>query len=179
MKTALFVGASRGLGAGLVGEHLARGWTVTATVRRRSPELAALSSTHPGRLTVIEGVDINSQPQVADLAARLAGQTFDLVFLNAGIMAGRGQALRDVPDADVVSIFATNAISPIRAFEGTGVPDDLLLHGMAAWSSMFGAVSFEVFGHLTNVVDDDPAIRRGYFELLMADIAQGLGLDGR
>ncbi|MFN8171993.1 MAG: TetR/AcrR family transcriptional regulator [Candidatus Nanopelagicales bacterium] len=78
-----------------------------------------------------------------------------------------------------VSRALSAAISPIRAFEGTGVPDDLLLHGMAAWSSMFGAVSFEVFGHLTNVVDDDPAIRRGYFELLMADIAQGLGLDGR
>ena len=79
------------------------------------------------------------------------------------------------PVARVVSA----AIGPIHAFEGTDVPADLLLRGMAAWSALFGAVSFEVFGHLTNVVDDDQRSRRAYFDHLMTDIAVGLGLGER
>ena len=42
MKSALIIGASRGLGLGLVREHLARGWQITATVRTRSQELEVL-----------------------------------------------------------------------------------------------------------------------------------------
>ena len=38
-KHALIVGASRGLGLGLVETFLARGWRVTATQRRPSPAL--------------------------------------------------------------------------------------------------------------------------------------------
>ncbi|TXM87627.1 SDR family NAD(P)-dependent oxidoreductase, partial [Methylobacterium sp. WL122] len=43
-KNALIVGASRGLGLGLVETFLARGWRVTATQRNASPGLAALKS---------------------------------------------------------------------------------------------------------------------------------------
>lgn len=114
MKTALFVGASKGLGLGLVGEHLSRGWTVTATVRSPSAELEALGKTAAGRLSIETGVDINVPGQVDALAKRLDGQSFDLLFLNAGIMVGRGLPLADVPDSDIASIFLTNAISPVR-----------------------------------------------------------------
>ena len=37
----------------------------------------------------------------AALATRLQGQAFDLLFLNAGIMSGRGVALTDIPDDDI------------------------------------------------------------------------------
>ncbi len=113
MKRALIIGASRGLGFGLAGEHLKRGWHVTATVRTPSAELEALARDAKGKLA-LDRVDITRQDQVQALARRLEGQTFDLVFLNAGIMAGRGVALGEVPDSDVVSIFMTNAISPVR-----------------------------------------------------------------
>ena len=113
MKSALIIGASRGLGLGLVREHLARGWRVTATVRTHAEELAALQAPSAGRL-VIETVDISDPASVAGLVVRLEGQTFDLLFLNAGIMAGRGLALADVPDDDISSIFLTNALNPIR-----------------------------------------------------------------
>ena len=42
-KNALIVGASRGLGLGLVETFLQRGWRVTATQRSASPGLAGLS----------------------------------------------------------------------------------------------------------------------------------------
>lgn len=113
MKNALIIGASRGLGLGLVREHLARGWQVTATVRSPSDDLEALRANAGGRLT-IERLDIGVSQQAVALAAKLDGQTFDLLFLNAGIMAGRGTALAEVADADIADLFLTNAINPIR-----------------------------------------------------------------
>ncbi|MGE0698514.1 MAG: SDR family NAD(P)-dependent oxidoreductase [Hyphomicrobiaceae bacterium] len=139
MKHALIIGGSRGLGLGLVGEHLKRGWSVTTTSRSAAPELAAMAAANPGRLG-IEPVDITRPGEVSALAGRLAGRSFDLLFLNAGIMTGRGQALVDVPDEDIERIFMTNAVSPIR------VADRLI--GMVApaatvafMSSILGSVS--------------------------------------
>lgn len=138
MKTALIIGGSRGLGLGLVGEHLARGWQVTTTVRTGSPELEALARQGDGRL-MIERVDITRPAEVAALAQRLDGRTFDLLFLNAGIMSGRGLPLADVAEADIVSIFVTNSISPIRvadALLGRVAPG-----GMVAFmSSVLGSI---------------------------------------
>jgi NAD(P)-dependent dehydrogenase (short-subunit alcohol dehydrogenase family) len=113
VKHALIIAGSRGLGFGLVREYLSRGWHVTATARTPSDEFVALRGDADGRL-VIELLDVTLAAQTAALAARLKGQSFDLLFLNPGIMAGRGVALSDVPDSDIRSIFLTNAVSPIR-----------------------------------------------------------------
>src|SRR6202043_3202520 len=113
MKHALIIGGSRGLGLGLVREHLGRGWHVTVTARTPSADLDALRREMDGRLA-LETLDITSRVQLTALVERLQGQTFDLLFLNPGIMAGRGAALGDVPDSDIQTLFLTNAISPIR-----------------------------------------------------------------
>ena len=34
------------------------------------------------------------------------------------------------------------------------VSDELLLVGVSAWMNLFGAISFELFGHLHNVIDE-------------------------
>ena len=113
MKHALVIAGSRGLGFGLVREYLARGWHVTATARKPSDELVALHKDADARL-VIESLEVTLIAQIAALAARLKGQSFDLLFLNPGIMAGFGAALSDVPNGDIQNIFLTNAIGPIR-----------------------------------------------------------------
>jgi NAD(P)-dependent dehydrogenase (short-subunit alcohol dehydrogenase family) len=138
MKHALIVGGSRGLGLGLAREHLARGWRVTATARTQSADLDTLRREMDGRLAV-ETLDITSREQVAALATRLHGQTFDLLFLNPGIMAGRGAALGDVPDSDIQTLFLTNAISPIRvadALAGLVAPGRMI----AFMSSVLGSI---------------------------------------
>ncbi|MFM9941790.1 MAG: SDR family oxidoreductase [Hyphomicrobiaceae bacterium] len=138
MQHAMIIGGSRGLGLGLVREHLGRGWRVTATVRAGSPELEALAREYSGRL-VLDQVDITKTDQVAALAKRLAGQQFDLLFLNAGIMAGRGIALGDLPDSDITSIFMTNAISPIRVADA--LAERVAPGGMIAFmSSILGSI---------------------------------------
>jgi NAD(P)-dependent dehydrogenase (short-subunit alcohol dehydrogenase family) len=139
MKRALIVGASRGIGLGLVREHLARGWHVTVTVRKPSAELEALKKEAEGRLS-IEAADITRPNDVMGLARRLDGQVFDLVFLNAGIMAGRGVALVDVPDEDIVDIMMTNAISPVRVADRLiGLAGDGAT--IAFMSSVLGSIS--------------------------------------
>jgi NAD(P)-dependent dehydrogenase (short-subunit alcohol dehydrogenase family) len=132
VKHALIIAGSRGLGLGLVREYLARGWHVTATARTPSAELDALCRESFGQLAV-ECLDVTLVAQAAALAERLEGRKFDLLFLNAGILIGRGAALSTVPDSDVDKIFATNAIGPIR------VADALVSHvvqgGMIAFMS--------------------------------------------
>ena len=57
-KTALIIGASRGLGFALAAEFLARGWRVTATVRGAGrTRLHELAGSSAGGL-VVETVDI-------------------------------------------------------------------------------------------------------------------------
>jgi len=109
MKRALIVGGSRGLGLGLVREHLARGWHVTATYRTASSELNALR----GDNLCLETLDVTDAAQIAALAGRLNGQAFDLLFLNPGIMASR-LPLSSAAPADIDAMMLVNAISPIR-----------------------------------------------------------------
>jgi NAD(P)-dependent dehydrogenase (short-subunit alcohol dehydrogenase family) len=111
-KRALIVGASRGPGLGLVKAYLGRGWAVTGTVRgtRRGP-------LHDVAGVTIETVDINDPAQVAALRGRLAGQTFDLIFVNAGVSNGPAETVAEVTTESFQHVMLTNALSPMRFVE--------------------------------------------------------------
>jgi AcrR family transcriptional regulator len=87
-------------------------------------------------------------------------------------------SLGNAPKGEPVAPQVSAAIEDIRTFSGGRIPDDLLLRGMAAWSGLFGAVSFELYGHLHNVVAEGARARRGYFDHQMRRVAEGLGLGG-
>jgi AcrR family transcriptional regulator len=53
-----------------------------------------------------------------------------------------------------------------------GVPTSLMARGMTAWLQLFGAVSFELFGQLNNVIED----RATFFEYQMRAVARVVGL---
>ncbi len=110
-QTALIIGASRGLGLALAEEYLKRGWAVTATVRGEKP--TPLHAIANPALT-IEHVDINDEPGVAALKQRLQGQTFDLLFVNAGVSNGHGERLVDTTTEAFIRVMVTNALSPMR-----------------------------------------------------------------
>jgi NAD(P)-dependent dehydrogenase (short-subunit alcohol dehydrogenase family) len=139
MKKALIIGASRGIGLGLVREHLSRGWHVTVTVRTQSDDLDAVRKDAGDRL-VIATLDIGRPSQLKELQAQLAGQSYDMLFLNAGILTGRGVPLSDVPDSDIADIFLTNAINPIRVADA--LHERVASGGTIAFmSSILGSVS--------------------------------------
>lgn len=137
----LIVGASRGLGLGLVAQFLSRGWTVTATTRSGAPGLDALAA--PALRT--ETVDMNDDAAVAALRKRLDGARFDLVFVNAGVSNGVETPLHEVPRDTATEVFQTNAISPIRFAEAF---QDLVAPGgtIALMSSILGSVALNTRG---------------------------------
>ena len=116
-KSALIIGASRGLGCALAAEYLARGWQVTATVRGSARTgLDDLAKSSDGRL-VVETVDITVPGQVAALRGRLAQETFDLLFVNAGVTNGPEETVADVSTDTFIRLMVTNALSPMRVVE--------------------------------------------------------------
>jgi len=109
-KTALIIGASRGLGLGLVQRLREDGWNIVATVRdpAKATDLAAVQGVQ------VETLEMNSTTQLDALQQRLHGQTFDLLFVNAGVMGPGDQNAERAQLADVGDLFMTNAVSPIR-----------------------------------------------------------------
>ncbi len=68
------------------------------------------------------------------------------------------------------------SIAPFRDFAGGQASDDLLVRGLASWGTLLGTVSLELFGHLHNVVEEDPDARSAFFDHQMRQVAIGLGL---
>jgi NAD(P)-dependent dehydrogenase (short-subunit alcohol dehydrogenase family) len=108
-QTALVVGASRGLGAGLVAELAARGMQVTATVRDPAKAPAGAARTLV--------CDIADDASIAALAAALAGSSFDVLFVNAGVYGPRDGTPASIDRAAFMDLFWTNAVAPVRLLE--------------------------------------------------------------
>jgi NAD(P)-dependent dehydrogenase (short-subunit alcohol dehydrogenase family) len=139
-RTALIVGASRGLGLGLAKEYLARGWQVIATVRNdKRTALHDLQAGAAGRLD-IEHVDINQPEQIEALHARLRERPLDLLFVNAGIASDAETPIGQVGAEAFAKVMITNALSPLRFIET--FHDLVSGHGViVAMSSGLGRVS--------------------------------------
>lgn len=81
------------------------------------------------------------------------------------------------PPARPVEPAVAASVRPLQRLLGGAVSDDLLVRGLSAWSTLIGAVSLDLFGHLHNVVADGARARRAWFDHQMRDVAVGLGLD--
>jgi NAD(P)-dependent dehydrogenase (short-subunit alcohol dehydrogenase family) len=143
-RTALLVGTSRGLGLGLVQQHLARGWRVIATVRDHSPALQALAEQAGDRLS-IEILDINLPAQLESLGQRLAGTRLDLLFVIAGVAHDPAQTIGTIADDEFIHILRTNTLSPMRVVERLEalVPSPGTI---AVMSSSLGSISLNESG---------------------------------
>lgn len=143
-KTALIIGAGRGLGLGLTQVLIERGWHIVATIRdpSRAPVLVGLAaSANP--VVKLEKVDIDRVDDVTALVRRLAGQQFDLVVLNAGISGPEHQSVERATADEIGNLFYTNALAPVRLARllagGVREPNGVL----AFMSSRAGSVSEE------------------------------------
>ena len=116
---ALIVGASRGIGLGLVREYAARGWRVTGTVRALAgaTALKALAEEFGRKVVAIEVVDIADFDSTEALRGRLEGQIFDVVVVNAGVSGPTDKNPRNVSREEFCNLFVTNSLSPVRLAE--------------------------------------------------------------
>jgi NAD(P)-dependent dehydrogenase (short-subunit alcohol dehydrogenase family) len=138
MKTAIILGASRGLGLGLAQELVKRGWQVVATQRSPSEALAAVAG------VTVENVDIDDVEAVQALAARQPGP-FDLVFVNAGVTGPKHGSADKVTGDELAALMMTNAVSPVRtarALLGAAKPGGTI----AFMSSILGSVALRQHG---------------------------------
>lgn len=149
-KSALIVGASRGLGLAIVQELLKRGMKVVATVRKgkRTP-LHDLADQFPEMLEM-EYLDITDTDQIAALKSRLSGRSFDLLFVNAGVANARYETIGQVSTDEFVRVMVTNALSTMRVVES--LADNVIKGGVVGvMSSGQGSVAdnetggFEVY----------------------------------
>ncbi|UPJ71847.1 SDR family NAD(P)-dependent oxidoreductase [Bradyrhizobium sp. 187] len=137
-KTALILGASRGLGLALAEEYCGLGYKVVATQRVPSEGLQQLSERFPASLEV-ESVDITDIVAVSNLKSRLEGRTIDTLFVNAGICIAKESTPVDVKDEDFIELMLTNALGPMRiveAFHGQVPPRGVV----AVMSSEIGSI---------------------------------------
>ncbi|MDE1152138.1 MAG: SDR family NAD(P)-dependent oxidoreductase [Micavibrio sp.] len=141
-KTAVIVGASRGLGLGLAKEYLARGWNVIATERAAGSSAALHALATPALR--IETIDINVPEQTTALKARLSGVSIDLLFVNAGVIDDV-EPVANVSTDEFTRLMVTNALSPLRVIESL---DDLVLPAgtIAVMSSGLASVTNNTVG---------------------------------
>ena len=105
-RTALVVGANRGIGLALCKRLKSLGREVIAVGRRSSSALDALGA------RVELGVDVTTDDAVAALAQRLEGVVIDELVCNAGIL--REDDLDGVDLDDVRAQIEVNALGPLR-----------------------------------------------------------------
>lgn len=63
-------------------------------------------------------------------------------------------------------------LDQLRRFAGVALDDHDLARGIAAWTALVGTISFELFGHLENVIEDHDA----FFAHQMRAVGMDLGL---
>jgi len=126
---------------------------------------------HPQEYALIYGSPVPGYAAPQDTIAPASRVPTILITILIDMhLAGRS------PTTATVEPAVSNAIGPIREFSGGLLPDHMMLRGMAAWSGLFGAISFELYGHLHNVVAESSKARKAYFDHQMRQVAVGLGL---
>ncbi len=106
MATALVTGANRGIGLELCRQLSKSGWTVIGVCRSPSADLQQLG------VRVESGIDVTSDTDVADLAARLEGLRLDLLVNNAGLLSS--ETLGDLDFDRIRRQFEVNSLGPLR-----------------------------------------------------------------
>ncbi len=109
MKTALIVGASRGIGREFVRQYRAAGWRVFATARdgEALDAIEADFGAEPILLDVTEPDDIDG------LAGALAGEALDIAVICAGVYGPQTGGVESFAADDFDYVMATNVRGPM------------------------------------------------------------------
>ena len=133
-KTIFILGASRGIGLGLVKTFLDRGWNVVASERAESADLHALEC---DALRIVTA-DVTEPDSYVDLGFE-DGQ-LDALIINAGITGASHQDASKATADEVSHVMMTNAFGPARAAKSLlpAIKDGGTLGVM---SSLMGSIS--------------------------------------
>ena len=130
--------------------HGARGWAVA----------------HPHEYALIFGSPIPGYAAPQDTIGPASRVPLLLGGLFGGLVADGTHEAQPQPPAVV------RALGPVRAIMPPGVSDDLIVRGLMAWTYLFGALSFELFGHRHDVIVGNEV----FFDHEVRRLAAALGL---
>jgi NAD(P)-dependent dehydrogenase (short-subunit alcohol dehydrogenase family) len=109
MKTALIVGASRGIGREFARQYAKAGWRVLATARGgESLEALQEIGAQPFQL------DITRPEEIAALGGKLDGERLDIALIVAGVYGPRTEGVETVTAEDFEHVMITNVRGPMQ-----------------------------------------------------------------
>ncbi|SDS51250.1 regulatory protein, tetR family [Friedmanniella luteola] len=157
LLTALIIDAYDSLGsaveraeARVPREDLAGRWRAVAVATR------GWARADPHQYALVYGSPVPGYAAPQDTvgpATRVARLLADLLV---DIAASDGTRPGD-PDREGSTAAVDAAVQPVARYTGGQVPTDLLVRGVMAWTYLFGAVSFELFGQRHQVIAEDHA----------------------
>ncbi len=170
LLTALIVDAYNGLGTAVEeaerrtprGRHFRRWMTVARTVRE-------WAIAHPHEYALIYGSPV---PGYQAPATTIAPATrVALVLVQLLIDAQAAGTLVEFPPARAPGKALVRDLDRL-ADVFTGVPEPTMVRSLTAWASLFGTVTFELFGQFNNVIGTPSQ----YFEAAMNELGVFVGL---
>jgi AcrR family transcriptional regulator len=169
LLTALIVAAYDDLGAAVeAGAAQAEEDDLRGRFRGASLALRAWALEHPHEYALTYGSPVPGYAAPDDTVA--SAQRVPRVYLDL-MRDARGYRL--TPAATRKATPAEHAsIAPIRRFVEPELTDTWTIRGLMAWSTLFGHVSLELFGHMYRGVLD----YRAHFAQLVEQLADDLGL---
>jgi len=136
--------------------HAVRGWALA----------------HPHEYALIYGTPVPGYAAPEDTIGPASRVSLLLIGILVDLTASGAAPAPDELDPSVAA-----SIAPVLEFADGRVSDDLMLRGLAAWSGLFGTITFELFGQFHNVVASSQRARKAFFDHQMRQLASGLGLD--
>ncbi len=115
---------------------------------------------HPHEYALVYGSPVpgyQAPPDTVRAATRVTALMTAILVDAASIDPGRQEWRGTLGEA------VESALAPTRPFVPAQVPSELVVRGLMAWTYLFGAVSFELFGHRHQVIDDEADLRRAFF----------------
>ncbi|MFK0377390.1 SDR family oxidoreductase [Pandoraea sp. NPDC090278] len=109
MKTALIIGASRGIGMEFVRQYREDGWRVIATARNEDG-LAALRELDAEALKL----DVTRVESLSGLSWQLDGVELDVAVYNAGVNSERTTGLAPITKDEFDRVFHTNVLGAMQ-----------------------------------------------------------------
>ena len=109
MKTALIVGASRGIGYEFVRQYREAGWRVLATVR---DDTAALAVETLGAQSY--RLDVTRAEEIAGLAWQLDGEQIDVALIVSCVFGPRTAGAEIISDLDFDAVMHVNVRAPMQ-----------------------------------------------------------------
>ena len=88
--------------------------------------------------------------------------------------AARSGALPEATGGRDPSLISDDAVDVLGG-DHPALDETVRVRALLAWSSLYGTISFELFGHFVGSVEDGDR----YFDLAMGDLAELIGLGGR